>query len=97
MEARQRREQNRSQKDDCEVLLTKSGRVNQRKKMSALLVACENFVREHADRMRSVTQSPFLALGANPSPCLFVCSTLSVVLCVSVKKCVMPLVGGKRN
>ena len=38
---------------------------------------------------------PFLVLGADPSLCLFVCSlssTLSVVICASVMKCVMPLV-----
>ena len=39
---------NRSQKDDCPDLLTYRSRVNQREKMSALLVACENFVRVHA-------------------------------------------------
>ena len=41
-----------------------------------------------------VSQNPFLALGADPSPCLFVCSfssTLSVVFYVAVKKCVIPL------
>ena len=39
-------------------------------------------------------KTPFLALGADPSPCLFVCSfssTLSVVFYVAVKKCVIPL------
>ena len=47
-----------------------------------------------------VSQTPFLALGADPSPCLFVCSlssTLSVVLCVSVMKCVIPLVGNEKK
>ena len=41
-----------------------------------------------------VSQNPFLALGADQSPCLFVCSfspTLSVVFYVAVKKCVISL------
>ena len=47
-----------------------------------------------------VSQTPFLALGADPSPCLFVCSfssTLSVVFYVAVKKCVISLVGNEKK
>ena len=43
-----------------------------------------------------VSQTPFLALGADPSLCLFVCSfssNLSVVFYMAVKKCVISLVG----
>ena len=95
---------NRSQKDDCKDLLTYRGQVNQCENMSALLVACENFVRVlvHVSSQNALCHIyfPLLALGADPSPCLFVCffsSTLSVVFYVAVKKCVMPLVGSKRN
>ena len=54
----------------------------------------------------SVTNFFLLVLGANPSPCLFVClfvllsSTLSVVYVVfyvSVKKCEIPLARDERN
>ena len=67
------------------------------------------FARVHArvssQNAQKVSQtSPFLALGANQSPCLFVClfvcsfpSTLSVVFCVSVKKCEIPLAGDEKN
>ena len=47
----------------------------------------------HRELHKSITDFPLLAFGADPSPCLFVSSTRSVVFCVSVKKCVMPLVG----
>ena len=61
--------------------------------MSALLVYCENFLRVHAhvSSQNAASQTPFVALGANPS--VFFSSTPSVVFCVSIKKCVMPLVG----
>ena len=70
---------NRSQKGDCQDLLIYRARVNQREKMSAWLVACENFVRIHAHvstQKAKCHKVPPLALGANPSPCLFVCSFL---------------------
>ena len=49
---------------------------------------------------RKVSQTPFLALGADPSPCLFVCSfssTLSVEFYVAIKKCVISLVGNEKK
>ena len=48
---------------------------------------------------KSVTNFSLLALGANPSPCLLVLfsSTLSVVFCVSEKKCEIPVAGDERN
>ena len=69
--------------------LTYRGRVNQREKKSAWLVACENFARVHAHvstQNAKCHKLPSLAFGANPSPCLFFSSILSVVLCVSVKE-----------
>ena len=53
----------------------------------------------HRKLRQSVTNISLLALGANPSPCLFVLfsCTLSVVFCVSVKKCEIPLAGDERN
>ena len=47
-----------------------------------------------------VSQTPFLELGADLSPCLFVysfSSTLSVLFYVAVKKCVISLVGNEKN
>ena len=49
---------------------------------------------------KSSQRLPFLALGADPSPCLFVCSfspTFSDVLCIYVMKCVIPLVGNEKK
>ena len=72
---------NRSQKGDCLDLLTYRGQVNLREKMSALLsafveVSCKIHARDSLQMHRECTVSPtpFLALGADPSPCLFVCS-----------------------
>ena len=49
--------------------------------------------------MQNVTQTPFLVLGADPSPCCsFVLpSTHSVVFCVAVVKCEILLVGNEKE
>ena len=71
---------------------------------------CGNFARihthassqKHRKQHKSVTNFSLLALGANPSLCLFVLfssalSVVYVVFCVSVKKCEIPLAGDERN
>ena len=67
---------NRSQKDDSLDLLTYRGQVKQHENMSALPVALWEFSLDYtlalAHRMHSVSEFSFLALGANPSLCLFV-------------------------
>ena len=72
---------------------------------SAFQVALWEFLLKYtlalAHRMHKKCHRLLLALGANPSPCLFVClffsSTLSVVNCVSVKECEIPPVRDKKN
>ena len=79
--------------------------------MLALLVAFVGaslectFALAHKMHKKCHIDFPLFALGADPSPCLFVClfvclffsSTLSVVFCLFVKKYVIPLVGDERN
>ena len=83
-------------KGSCWDLLTYRGRVNQREKMSALLVALREFSFEYtlalAHRMHSVTDFSFLVSRANPSLCLFVLffHPLSCVLCVRKEMCNAP-------
>ena len=92
--------QQESREAECWDLWAR-GRVGQRERMSQRsLWLCEYFAHIHAlDSLqmyrklcKGVTNFCFLALGANPSPCVFVLfsSTFSlvyVVFCVSVKKC----------
>ena len=87
MKAGQRREKNRSQKDDCEDLLTYRGRVNQHE-MSALLVALWEFLLVYtlalAHRMHKKYHIDFPPSCAWSRPKsvfvhLFFSSTLSVV------------------
>ena len=65
------------------------GRVNQREKMSALLVPfvevsrkihASDSLQTHGECKVSPTDFPFLALGADPSPCLFVSSSIFSVV-----------------
>ena len=78
MKAGQRRE-NRGKKDNCLDLLTYIGRVNQREKMSALLVALWEYTLALAHRMhKKCFRLPPLVFVADPSLCLFVCSFLSL-------------------
>ena len=55
----------------------------------------------HSKHHKSVTNFSLLALGDNPSPCLFVLffhlSIVYVVSCVFVKKCEISLTGDERN
>ena len=73
---------------------TEAGLNNSRRQVSIASGFVRVFARVHArvssqNAQKMSQTSPFLTLGANPSPCLFVClffsSILSVVFCISVK------------
>ena len=91
-ESRQRTEQRSRQKRAGARACGLRDRVDQRERMSQhSWWLCGNFTRIHARASpqmhrklrKSVTNFSLLALGANPSLCLFV---VYVVFCVSVKK-----------
>ena len=105
----QNRPGNRSRRKPTARIYGSRGQVGQRERMSQhSWWLCRNFTLIHArdssqmhrKLCESVTHFSLLALGANPSPCLLVLFSLSVVyvvFCGFVKICEIPLARNKRN
>ena len=107
MEVGQRRESTEVRKATAKTCWPTEAGLNNARRCQYCLWLCESFAQNRrlwlSTNARRAAQChidfPLLALGADSSPCLFVCSfssTLSVVFCVYVMKCVMPLVGNHR-
>ena len=76
----------------------KQGREDKSALLVALWVFSLNYTLAFAHRIhKKCHRLPTLALGADPSSCLFVSSTFLVVLCVSVKECEIPLARDEKN